>query len=139
LHTPFCILPLESGDEFVLSDSERRGLILFEGKARCSGCHAGTNFTDESFRSNGLATNDDIGRAEVTGRDRDNKLFKVPSLRSVRLTAPYMHNGSLSTLADVVAGYNLGSPAVESIDTDIRPLELTAQEMDDLVQFLQAL
>jgi cytochrome c peroxidase len=44
-----------------------------------------------------------------------------------------MHNGSLSTLADVVAGYNQGSPAVESIDTDIRPLELTAKEMDDLV------
>ena len=97
------------GNRTALSAAEIRGLDLFEGKARCSGCHSGVNFTDESFRNNGLAVNSDVGRADFTGRSRDYKLFKVPSLRSLKLTAPYMHDGSKSTLKDVVDAYNLGA------------------------------
>jgi cytochrome c peroxidase len=129
----------KEGNTSVLSAAERRGLDLFDGKARCSGCHSGANFTDESFRNNGLAMNDDIGRAEVTGRDRDHKLFKVPSLRELGLTGPYMHDGSLSTLKAVVEKYNDGARNVASTDSDIRPLELNSQEVNDVVAYLAAL
>lgn len=127
------------GNRSALTDSEYRGLLLFEGKARCSGCHAGQNYTDESFRSNGLADNGDIGRAEITSRDRDYKLFKVPTLRRIRHTAPYMHDGRIATLRAVVDAYNEGARDLEVIDTDIKPLELTSQEITDLVNFLNAL
>ena len=127
------------GDRSALTAAEARGLQLFQGKARCSGCHAGRNFTDESFRNNGLANNEDTGRARTTGRDRDYTLFKVPGLRQVASTAPYMHDGSLQTLRDVVEAYNAGAPGVVDIDTDIRPLELTPAEIDDLIAFLSAL
>ena len=127
------------GNRAALTSSEYRGLLLFEGKARCSGCHAGQNYTDESFRSNGLTDNGDIGRAEITSRDRDYKLFKVPSLRSVSKTAPYMHDGKLNTLREVVDAYNDADSNLETIDTDIRPLELNSQERTDLVNFLNAL
>ncbi|WP_416395515.1 cytochrome c peroxidase [Allohahella sp. A8] len=127
------------GNRSVLSAAEVRGLDLFEGKARCSGCHAGVNFTDESFRNNGLAPNSDLGRADVTGRDRDYSLFKVPTLRAVASTAPYMHNGSFSTLRAVVEAYNKGAQGVAERDTDIRPLELSAQDISDLTLFLEAL
>ena len=129
----------KEGNKSVLSASERRGLDLFEGKARCSGCHAGANFTDESFRNNGLAMNDDIGRADVTGRDRDHKLFKVPSLRELGLTGPYMHDGSISSLQEVVQAYNAGAVNVPTRDSDMRPLELSNQEINDVVAFLGAL
>ncbi|MDX1692325.1 MAG: cytochrome c peroxidase [Ketobacteraceae bacterium] len=129
----------KSGNLSVLSNAERRGLTLFEGKARCSGCHAGANFTDESFRNNGLTANSDIGRGETTGRDRDYRLFKVPTLRRVAATAPYMHDGSIATLRAVIEDYNKGAPDVVEKDTDIRPLELTSQEISDLEAFLRAL
>ena len=109
------------------------------GKARCSGCHSGRNFTDESFRSNGLVDNGDTGRARQTGRVRDYKLFKVPTLRLIRDTAPYMHDGSIATLRAVVEAYNAGAPGVVGVDTDIRPLELSSQEIDDLVSLLESL
>jgi cytochrome c peroxidase len=129
----------KEGNTSILSVAERRGLDLFEGKARCSGCHSGANLTDESFRNNGLAMNDDIGRAEVTGRDRDHKLFKVPSLRELGLTGPYMHDGSISTLKAVVEKYNEGARNVAATDSDIRALELSSQEVNDVVAYLAAL
>ncbi|MCH9685049.1 MAG: hypothetical protein K0V04_26670 [Deltaproteobacteria bacterium] len=128
-----------SGDDDALSESERRGFTLFRGKARCAGCHKGRNYTDESFRSNGLVDNGDIGRADATGRSRDVGLFRVPTLRAVARTAPYMHDGSFATLRDVLDGYNQGVMAPGSIDTDVRPLELSEQELVDLQAFLEAL
>jgi cytochrome c peroxidase len=128
------------GDLGALDASERRGLLLFEGKARCSGCHAGRNFTDESFRSTGLVADDDPGRAGVTGRGRDLRAFRVPTLRGLVQTAPYMHDGSFATLRQVVEAYDRGV-AVDGapVDTDIRPLQLSASEIDDLVAFLEAI
>ena len=73
------------------------------------------------------------------GRSRDYKLFKVPSFPSLKLTEPYMHDGSKSTLKAVVDAYNLGATAVPMRDTDIRPLGLNATEVNDLVTFLNAL
>lgn len=129
----------KAGDDSALTESEQRGLRLFEGKARCSGCHSGTNFTDESFRNNGLVDNGDIGRADATARDRDFKLFKVPTLRGLNITGPFMHDGSMGTLQEVVSAYNDGANDVAIRDTDIRPLELSSQEQQDLVAFLMAL
>lgn len=128
-----------SGNTSALNSSEKRGLDLFKHKARCAGCHAGDNFTDESFRNNGLTTDKDTGRAEVTGRDRDYRLFKVPSLRELVSTGPYMHDGSLMTLDTVVSAYNDGGFGDPMVDTDIRPLRLTSAERNDLVAFLRAL
>ncbi len=128
-----------AGNRAVLSASERRGLDLFEGKARCSGCHSGGNFTDESFRNNGLTADTDVGRAEATGRNRDHRLFKVPSLREVAATAPYMHDGSFGSLRAVLEAYNNGAVNNPARDTDIRPLELTSQDITDLQAFLEAL
>jgi len=127
------------GNKSVLTASERRGLNLFFGEARCSGCHSGDNYTDESFRNNGLAQNGDTGRARQTARDRDDRLFKVPSLRSIAHTAPYMHDGSIATLSGVIERYNEGAVGVAGVDTDIRPLELSVQDRADLLAFLNAL
>ena len=128
-----------AGNRAALSATEARGLLLFEGKARCSGCHAGQNYTDESFRNNGLTINLDIGRADMTGRDRDFRLQKVPSLRELKTTAPYLHDGSVNTLTEIIAKYNAGGLGDPMADTDIRPLELTSQDMLDLEAFLKAL
>ncbi|MDX5299454.1 MAG: c-type cytochrome, partial [Gammaproteobacteria bacterium] len=128
-----------AGNRSVLTASEARGLVLFEGKARCSGCHAGQNYTDESFRNNGLTANADIGRADQTGRNRDFRLQKVPTLRELKSTGPYMHDGSIDSLLEVVVSYNVGGLGDPMADTDIRPLELSNQEILDLEAFLQAL
>lgn len=128
-----------AGNRTVLTASEARGLVLFEGKARCSGCHAGQNYTDESFRNNGMTVNADIGRADQTGRNRDFGLQKVPTLRELKSTGPYMHDGSIDTLLEVVTTYNTGGLGDPMSDTDIRPLELTNQEILDLEAFLKAL
>ncbi|GAA5524053.1 hypothetical protein Maes01_00605 [Microbulbifer aestuariivivens] len=128
-----------AGDSTALTESEKRGLDLFNGKARCSGCHSGVNYTDESFRNNGLTVDSDFGRADVTNRDRDFRLFKVPTLRQLGETAPYMHDGSMANLEAVVRAYNAGALSVADKDTDIRPLELSEQEIADLLAFLQAL
>lgn len=128
-----------AGNRSVLTAAEARGLHLFDGKARCSGCHTGQNYTDESFRNNGLTVNSDIGRADQTGRNRDFRLQKVPTLRELESTGPYMHDGSIDTLLEVVTSYNAGGLGDPMADTDIRPLELTDQEILDLEAFLKAL
>ena len=128
-----------AGNRSALNASEARGLQLFEGEARCSGCHTGQNYTDESFRNNGLTVDTDIGRADRTGRDRDFRLQKVPSLRELKTTAPYLHDGSVNTLLDIIGKYNAGGLGDPMADTDIRPLELSNAEMLDLEAFLKAL
>lgn len=125
----------------VLNASEKRGMALFfSKKAHCSSCHNGFNFTDYSFKNNGLDTAySDNGRRRLTNKAEDEALFKVPSLRNVALTAPYMHNGSLSTLQEVVAHYNSGGKPHSNKSKLIRPLKLTEQEQQDLVSFLKSL
>lgn len=81
----------------------------------------------------------DVGLYEISQDPNDRWLYKTPTLRNVALTAPYMHNGSLLTLADVVAFYNRGGQPNELLDPMVRPLDLTQQEMEDLVAFLEAL
>jgi len=123
------------GEEEALDASARRGLALFRGQARCTLCHTGTNFSDEQFHHVGTAAGDD-GRLAVTGDEADRGRFKTPTLRNVALTAPYMHDGQLATLAEVVAHYARGEPHAGS---ELEPLELDAGEQADLVAFLESL
>lgn len=126
------------GDDAALSDMALRGLLLFAGKANCLACHDGANFTDESFRNIGVPT-EDLGRGKFEAAAHFQYAFKTPGLRNVALTAPYMHDGSLNTLRDVVQFYNQGGKRRAGIDPLISPLQLTGEEVDALVAFLEAL
>lgn len=129
-------------DEAALSESAKRGLELFRGKANCSVCHESPLFTDERFHNTGVSWGKlpaDIGRYEITGRHDDKGKFKTPSLRDVEQTAPYMHDGSLKTLEQVIEFYNRGAGPNPYLDGLIKPLQLTAQEKIDLLSFLKTL
>jgi cytochrome c peroxidase len=130
------------GDAAALTPQERHGLWLYESKARCWRCHGGPNFTDEGFHNTGVGWGKDPpdpGRYRVTRREPDRGQFKTPTLRGVALTAPYMHDGSLATLADVVEFYNRGGGANPHLDPALAPLGLTSDEVRALVAFLEAL
>ena len=124
-----------AGDQRVFNDSERAGLAIFRGKARCSLCHLGPNFTDENFHNTGVAFREgtllDVGAGE--GK------FKVPTLREVARTAPYMHDGSLATLEEVVEFYDRGGNENPNLDPDLHPLHLSPGEKQSLVTFLRTL
>ncbi|MCB0479036.1 MAG: c-type cytochrome, partial [Crocinitomicaceae bacterium] len=123
----------------VLNASELNGYQLFVDKG-CVNCHSGFNFTDNDFHNVGLYLNyTDIGRKRVTTLDADEGKFKTPTLRNVELTAPYMHDGSLATLEDVVEFLNTGGEAHPNKSTFIQPMNLTSQEKTDLVNFLRSL
>lgn len=132
-----------AGDKAALTEQEKRGLALFVGKGSCSQCHTGPNFTDNKFHSLGGRQEgppgNDLGRQEVTGDPADREAFKTPTLRNVSLTGPYMHDGSLSTLEEVVDYYNGGGGASETKSELIFELQLGDEESADLVAFLNAL
>jgi len=143
----------QAGDRAALSREQEQGLQIFLGKGRCSACHVGPTLTDEEFHNTGVAWPPDrpasspgfpeafldAGRYSVTGTPTDLGSFKTPTLREISHTAPYMHDGSLPTLADVVDFYNLGGRANPYRDHRIRPLGLTGDEQRALVSFLEAL
>lgn len=124
-----------------MSAAARRGMdLFFSEKTNCSECHSGFNFSNYAFENNGLYEQyQDVGRFRLTGDEADRALFKVPSLRNVGLTAPYMHDGSLQTLNAVVEHYQSGGKNNPQKSPLIRPLGLTEPEMSDLVQFLESL
>jgi len=128
-----------AGGAGALSPAARRGLDVFNGRARCGRCHAGPLFTDEELHNTGVGWGRDAGRYEVTRLPEDRGRFKTPSLREVSLTAPYMHDGSIRTLDAVARFYDAGGGANPNLDPAIRPLRLTSGERADLVAFLHAL
>jgi cytochrome c peroxidase len=132
-----------NGDRRALSPEQREGLGVFRGKGNCTSCHVGPNFTDERFHNTGIAWRDgslqDEGRSAVTGKPEDRGAFKTPTLREIARTAPYMHDGSLVSLEDVVEYYDRGGNANPALDSELRPLKLTAAEKRSLVGLLQAL
>lgn len=131
----------QRGDETALSVAAKRGMeLFFSDRTHCSVCHSGFNFTNYAFQNNGLYEEyPDVGRFRLTGDTADIALFKVPSLRNIALTAPYMHDGNWETLQDVVEHYNQGGESHIHKSEYIYPLQLTTTEKNDLVQFLQAL
>jgi cytochrome c peroxidase len=128
-----------------LTAPERRGRALFA--AKCSSCHATDLFTDESFRNNGLDRTfaRDSGRAHITSQAADRGRFKVPSLRNVARTAPYMHDGRFATLTQVLAHYDHGVQLSPTLDPLLRQpsgrlgIPLSAPQQADLLAFLQTL
>jgi cytochrome c peroxidase len=127
-----------AGDTNALTDEQRSGLKLFRGKAGCTSCHLGPNFTDGAFHNTGIGWPDE-GRAAVTGSAADRGAFKTPGLREVARTPPYMHDGSLASLQDVIDYYDKGGNQNPNLDPEIRKLNLTQTEKAALVAFLHAL
>jgi cytochrome c peroxidase len=128
-----------AGDNAALTSIERLGLRLFTGKAGCSSCHVGPNLTDERYHNTGAGRGTDAGRGQITGRGEDHAAFKTPSLRDAARTPPYMHDGSLAAIGEVVDFYDKGGAANPNLDPDIRPLHLTADEKAALAAFLATL
>jgi cytochrome c peroxidase len=126
-----------------LSPEARQGLWIFESRGFCWQCHAGSNFSDEAFHNTGVGfgrDGRDLGRFEVTGDERHRFQFKTPSLRGVASTAPYMHDGSIRTLEEVVEFYSKGgAPSDPGLDPQLRPLHLSEVEKANLVEYLKAL
>ncbi len=132
-----------AGESNALTPLEQAGLALFRGTANCVVCHVGPNFTDEQFHNTGIAWRKtaftDEGRFAVTGREQDRGAFKTPTLREIARTAPYMHDGSLGTLEEVIDHYSAGGRPNPGLDSQIRRLDLSAEEKRALASFLRSL
>ncbi len=153
-----------AGDMKALSENEKRGMVLFGlrldmdddfktdvvlKKAGCTSCHIGANFTDEQFHNLGIGWDSKSGKFADLGRwaidpiggksDSDIGAFKTPTVRDVAQTGPYMHDGSLKTLEEVVEHYDKGGHPNPSLDPDMKKLSLTDQEKKDVVAFMKAL
>jgi cytochrome c peroxidase len=127
------------GDEKAIPEDAKRGFAVFNGKALCSACHEGWNFTNDGFQDIGLPSKD-IGRGEfVPGVVKMQHAFKTPGLREIARRSPYMHDGSLDTLEAVVEHYNQGGVDRPSRSDLMKPLGLTDQEKSDLVAFMNTL
>jgi len=129
-----------NGREEAIPESAKRGFDVFNTKGLCVQCHTGWNFTDDGFHDIGIDDND-LGRGKVLpGIPAVLHAFKTPTLRNVSQRGPYLHNGSEKTLPEVISLYNQGgSVKRDSVDINIRPLNLTASEMRDLNDFLLTL
>ncbi|MGB0682595.1 MAG: cytochrome-c peroxidase [Magnetovibrionaceae bacterium] len=136
-----------AGDAAAVSESAKRGFDLFTGKAGCQDCHRGWRFTDDTFHDIGLAISDDLGRAGLLDEDeradpenvKDFYAFRTPGLRDIAIRSPYMHDGSLKRLEDVIDHYADEVRMRESLSPRLRPIDLSAVERADLVAFLNSL
>ena len=127
------------GDEAAISDSAKRGFVLFNNKALCFTCHGGWRFTDDKFHDIGTSTTD-LGRGrEISSDPQMQYAFKTPTLRSVALHAPYMHNASSANLDEVMRHYEKGGIDRPSRSPTMMSVELTDQERRDLVAFMETL
>lgn len=128
-----------AGDDKAIDEPAKRGFVLFNTTARCSACHSGWRFTDDSFHDIGLPDSD-LGRGKlVEGVELLRYAFKTPSLRNVAQRAPYMHNGSVRTLEDVVHHYSQGFIFRPSKSPELHRLNLSTRDVQDIVAFMQTL
>jgi cytochrome c peroxidase len=131
------------GDPRAMHEDAIRGMALFKGKGRCILCHNGPNFTDNKFYNLGVPQigplKVDLGRYAVTRLEADKGAFKTPTLRSITETAPYMHDGVFGTLEEVIEFLDKGGASAPNVGTPLKPLELSAEEKKDLIEFLKAL
>jgi cytochrome c peroxidase len=132
--------------------SEKRGWTIFfdagypeTPMAECSHCHSDPLFTNLDFANNGLDSSftltdfPDPGLGQITGIKYDNGKFRVPTLRNILQTAPYMHNGRMATIEEVIQHYNQGGAYAENVDPNVRSLRLSEQDQSDLIAFLSTL
>ena len=134
---------VKAGDKKAMPESAQRGLALFESKrVNCIACHVGHNFTDENYRNLGVGMDKEktaLGRFDISKNEEDRGAFKTPTLRDIARTAPYMHDGSLQTLREVIDYYDKGGTLSPHLSPDMKPLKLTEQEKTDLIEFMQSL
>jgi cytochrome c peroxidase len=131
----------KAGQTKAMSPAAVRGLRVFE-KAECDACHEGANFTSNMYSNIGVGSSGaqpDLGRYGVTKNDEEWGSFKTPTLRDIEHTAPYMHDGSLKTLEEVVDYYDRGGTPNKNLDRHVKARHLSAQEKADLVAFMKAL
>lgn len=127
------------GDDGAMPEAARRGFVLFNGKARCAACHTGWNFTDNKFHDIGVSRKDP-GRGALEPKNvKAQFAFKTPGLRDIAMRAPYMHNGEVGTLREVMLHYVQGGIERPSRSQLMGPVPLTMDEIDDLVAFMHAL
>ena len=133
---------LEGTKSHPMSDSAKRGRdLFFSEKANCTACHVGANLADEKYHNIGIGMDKekpDPGRAVFSMQDKDRGAFKTPTIRNVELSAPYMHDGSVATLEEVVEWYAKGGHPNRSLSDKIKKLNLSAQDKTDLVEFMKA-
>ncbi len=133
----------KAGDKKALTGAQLRGMKVFFEKAKCDQCHEGINLTTNAYHNLGVGMDKpnppDLGRYEVTKDPKDWGAFKTPTLRDVEHTAPYMHDGSMTTLEEVVEFYNRGGIPNQNRDEKITALRLSERDKKDLVEFLKAL
>ena len=133
-----------ASDAHPISASAIRGRELFFGeKVACTACHVGANLTDEKYHNLGIGYGEgiekpDLGRFEVTKDEKEKGAFKTPTIRNVALSAPYMHDGSLKTLEEVVEHYAKGGTPNPHLSPKVKKIELTKDEKADLVEFMKA-
>jgi cytochrome c peroxidase len=124
-----------NGNGAALTANQQAGLRVFRGKGNCTACHIGPNLSDERVHNTGVAWRDEALADSGAG----NGAFKTPTLREVSRTAPYMHDGSMASLPDVIEFYDGGGRSNPWLDPELRPLRLTELEKRQLVAFLQSL
>lgn len=128
------------GQTQLTTAQERGRQLFFSSSTGCVDCHGGFNFTNYQIVNNGLYSQyNDPGLARLTGLAADSGKFKVPSLRNIAQTAPFMHDGSLANLEEVIDHYNSGGKPHPSKDNRIKPLNLSEQNKADLIAFLESL
>jgi len=124
-----------NGDRGALTPEQQQGLQLFRGRGNCTACHIGPTFSDERLHNTGVAWNGH----DLADQGAEHGRFKTPTLREVARTPPYMHDGSLKTLDDVVGFYSDGGRPNPWLDAEIRPLALSIDEKRALIAFLDSL
>lgn len=128
------------GQTTLSEDAKHGEKLFFSERTQCVNCHGGFNFTDYTFQNNGLYEEyADVGRKRLTGNNEDEAKFKVPTLRNIALTAPYMHDGSIASLHEVIKHYSEGGKNHPNKSELIKPLNLTENEQKQLIAFLQSL
>jgi cytochrome c peroxidase len=138
--------------EAQFTPEEKRGWTIFfdagfpeTPMAECSHCHTDPLFTNLNFSNNGLDESSslnefpDRGLGQISGNKYDNGKFRVPTLRNILITAPYMHDGRFRTIEEVIQHYNNGGKYAENVDPNVRPLHLSDKDQQDLITFLQTL
>lgn len=131
-----------AGERSALNEAELAGFWLYESRGGCWRCHSGPNFSDEGFHNTGIGAEvgqPDVGRGAVTGDPMDRGAFKTPTLRGLTLTGPYMHDGGMGSLREVVEFYRSGGGENVNLSTLLSPLELSDGDVENLVAFLEAL
>jgi cytochrome c peroxidase len=132
----------QAGDPTALTEQQQRGWAVFQDRGRCIECHKLPDFTDHQFHNLGVGTDQptvDVGRQAVTTMPYDWASFKTPTLRNIAKSGPYMHDGSIGNLEEVVRFYDRGGLENPHLDPKIKPIHLQRDEREDLLAFMDAL